>query len=65
MIPQFLVLACLVAQNSPPADSDAMAGGPYCGIYSFYAALKAHGREVALQDLCSGTRFDSGPTENS
>ncbi len=40
-----------LAQKPPPPREREIAGGPYCGVYSAYGALRAVGIEVQFEDL--------------
>jgi rhodanese-related sulfurtransferase len=61
------ITACMVAsiaiQSVAFTQSDP-AAGPYCGVYCFYAAIKAQGREVKLENLID-ERYISSPIGSS
>lgn len=51
----FVAIISLAAGETPgqrpPEPAVETSGGPYCGVYSLYAALRLHGKEVAFADL--------------
>ncbi|MBI3839336.1 MAG: hypothetical protein HY288_15565 [Planctomycetia bacterium] len=52
-----LVLILLLAVGGEPTDHSS---GLYCGVYSMFAAIQAHGRSADLEDLLD-TKYISSP----
>ncbi|HEV3145439.1 MAG TPA: rhodanese-like domain-containing protein [Gemmataceae bacterium] len=70
LAPAMVTLAPAIAVaelQQAPAKPKEYSGGPYCGIYSLYAALRIHGIEISFADLAQskyvGSEYGSSLAE--